>query len=233
VTYRHAIYWAPPRGSAFAEIGEAWLGRDAEDDRALARPTLSGFAAAELDAATAAPRRYGLHATLKPPFRLAEGRSAAELDAAFDAFARSTPAVIAPPLRLTRIGGFLALVPSARAPALDTLAARCVEAFDAFRAPADAAELARRQAAPLTPSEAANLARWGYPYVMADFRFHVSLTGAIERSLADRLAAPLRELFAPALATPLVLDELALFAEPAPAAPFRLIRRVRCRDNPI
>jgi putative phosphonate metabolism protein len=227
VTHRFAVYWAPPRQSALAEIGEAWLGRSAESDQAIERPSLPGFSAAALDAATAEPRRYGLHATLKPPFRLAEGMSAVALDATLDAFARVTRGVTAPPLRLKRIGRFLALVPGGPAPALDALAAACVEHFDTFRAPAVAAELASRQAAGLTPSQQSNLARWGYPYVMGDFRFHVSVTGAVERTQADRLEPLLAQRFAPAVAAPLALDELALFAEPAPGAPFRLLRRVR------
>jgi putative phosphonate metabolism protein len=225
LTHRFAVYWAPSRRSPLAEIGEAWLGRNAESDAALERPPLPGFAAAELEAATAEPRRYGLHATLKPPFRLAEGASAAALEAALDDFAQHQPGVTAPPLRLKRIGRFLALVPGARTPALDALAAAAVAAFDAFRAPPDAAELARRHAAGLSPTQAQNLARWGYPYVMGEFRFHVTVTGAIETALADRLTPALETLFAPVLTLPLEITELALFTEPAPGAPFRLIRR--------
>jgi putative phosphonate metabolism protein len=226
VAYRYAIYWAPPTGSALAGLGESWLGRSVEDGNALARRTLPGIGPAELEAATVEPRRYGLHATLKPPFRLAEGKSAAGLAQALDDFARRSPAVVAPPLRLKRIGRFLALVPSARAPALDALAAACVASFDAFRAPADAAEIARRRAAALTPSQEANLARWGYPYVMEEFRFHVSVTGAIAPRLAERLEPLLAELFGPAMVPPLEIGDLALFAEPAPGAPFGLVRRV-------
>jgi putative phosphonate metabolism protein len=225
MSHRFAIYWAPPRNAPLAEIGEAWLGRSAESDAALERPVLPGFGAGELAAATAEPRRYGLHATLKPPFRLAEGGSAAALAAAFDDFARRQSRVIAPPLRLKRIGRFLALVPGARTPALDALAAAAVEAFDAFRAPLDAAELARRHAAGLSPAQAQHLARWGYPYVMEEFRFHVTVTGALETALAERLSPALERLFAPVLTLPLEIAELALFAEPAPRAPFRLIRR--------
>ena len=33
----------------------------------------SGFETGEIDALTADPRRYGFHATLKPPFRIADG----------------------------------------------------------------------------------------------------------------------------------------------------------------
>lgn len=223
--YRFAVYWAPPRHTALAQIGEAWLGRSAEDDRCVRGPSLAGFDAAELARATAEPRRYGLHATLKPPFRLADGRSTAELEAALAEFAREQPGVAAAPLRLKRIGRFLALVPGARSAVLDALAATCVERFDRFRAPADPAELSRRRAAGLTASQETNLVRWGYPYVMEDFRFHVSLTGTVEPALAERLEPALAEHFAEALSVPLEIGELALSIEPAPGAPFRALRR--------
>jgi putative phosphonate metabolism protein len=225
VTYRYAIYWAPPPDASLARIGGAWLGRNAATGRTVERTLLDGFAAAELEAITAEPRRYGLHATLKSPFRLAQGKSEAELEQALADFARRTPAVAAPPLRLKRISRFLALMPGHDA-GIETLAAACVEHFDAFRAPADAAELARRRAARLTPAQEGNLLRWGYPYVMADFRFHVTLTGPIDAATAVRLEPRLAVLFAEVMTTPLVIDALALFAEPAPGAPFRLVRRV-------
>lgn len=222
---RYAIYWAPPADSALSLLGAAWLGRDAATDRPLAQPAIDGFAADRLAAITAEPRRYGLHATLKPPFRLAEGRSAAELGQALARFARQRPPVSIPALRLKRIGGFLALAPFSRAAGLDALAAAAVEAFDGFRAPPDAAELARRFGARLSPAQQANVARWGYPYVMEEFRFHVTLTGRVEDAVAERLAPHLAALFAPTLVAPLEITEIALFVEPAAGAPFRLAQR--------
>jgi putative phosphonate metabolism protein len=225
VTFRYAIYWAPPSGAPLARIGQAWLGRSAETGRSVERTMLDGFSAAELEAITAEPQRYGLHATLKAPFRLAPGRGAVELEQALAGVARRTRPLTVPPLRLKRIGRFLALVPGHDA-GLEALAAACVEGFDEFRAPPDAAELARRRTARLTPAQEANLARWGYPYVMADFRFHVTLTGPIDPAIAAHLEPRLVVLFAEVMTTPLVIDALALFVEPTPGTPFRLVRRM-------
>jgi putative phosphonate metabolism protein len=222
---RYAIYWAPPDDSALGRLGAAWLGRDAATDRPLARPAIDGFSANELEALTAEPRRYGLHATFKAPFRLAPGKSAAAFEQALAGFASRTRPVAAPPLRLKRIGRFLALV-AGRHVGIDGLAAACVESFDEFRAPPEAAELARRRAARLTPAQAANLERWGYPYVMAEFRFHVTLTGPIDLATAAGLEPRLAALFAAAMTPPLAIDALALFVEAAPGAPFRLLRRM-------
>src|SRR6056297_1726408 len=68
MTYsRFAIYYLPPAGP-LAEFGARWLGWDVENGRALRQPDLPG-----LEGITKAPRKYGFHGTLKPPFRLAQG----------------------------------------------------------------------------------------------------------------------------------------------------------------
>src|SRR5437762_12791734 len=64
---RYAIYYAPPPGSVWARFGADWLG-----PRARAP---DGVPQASFDALTYAARRYGFHATLKAPFRLASGVS--------------------------------------------------------------------------------------------------------------------------------------------------------------
>jgi putative phosphonate metabolism protein len=233
VTARYAIYWAPAAGSVLAVIGERWLGRDAVTERMLARQAVGGFDDGELAAITAAPRRYGLHATLKPPFRLARAVTEPTLEAQVAAFAKAQPPVSAPSLRLARIGRFLALVPGTPSEALARLAAACVETFDRFRAPAGVEELARRRGAGMTARQEENLRRWGYPYVMGEFRFHVTLTGPIDRATAARLKPHLEALFSPATTAPLEIGEIALFIQPAPAASFRLMRRFELSGSTI
>jgi putative phosphonate metabolism protein len=222
---RYALYWAPPPDHPLAALGAAWLGRDAAGGVPAPRSVLPGLDPALLAGITAAPRRYGLHATLKPPFALAEGLDAAMLCDAVARLAAGAPAVAMPPLRVDRLGSFLALVPSRPCPGLDALAFACVTELDRFRRPPEAAELARRRAAVLDPAEEANLRRWGYPYVLDCFRFHVSLTGPLEPGLGSRLWPILEMLFAPALAVPLALDAVCLFVEPAPGAPLAVARR--------
>jgi putative phosphonate metabolism protein len=225
VTARYAIYWAPETRSPLARLGEAWLGRSAEGAAVAERPAVAGFDAATADAITAEPRRYGLHATLKPPFRLAEGSSAERLAETLADFACGLAPVRAPPLGLKRIGRFLALVPGGPALALDSLAAACVTHFDRFRAPPDAEDIARRGRHALTAAQRENLLRWGYPYVMGEFRFHVTLTGPLDAETAASLAPALAALFAPAMAAALDIRELALFRESSPGAPFELVHR--------
>lgn len=222
---RCAIYWAPPAASRLWTFGSAWLGRDAEADEALAPLREWGDPAAHA-AATADPRLYGLHATLKPPFRLAAGRTLDDLTAALGRFAAATPPAGGPPLVLRRLGRFLALVPDGPAPAVQDLAARVVETFDGFRAPAPPEELAKRRRHGLSPVQEANLTRWGYPYVMDEFRFHVTLSGAHDPATLDRLEALLGPRVAQFGASALAIAELALFEQAGADAPFRLTRRV-------
>jgi putative phosphonate metabolism protein len=209
---RYAIYWAPRGGGSLARFGASWLGRDAATGTAVPQPDLPGIA--EI---TAEPRRYGFHATLKPPFALAGGPEE-DLLGAVAGLAATTPTVDAPPLRLAAIGGFLALVTASAA--LDALAATCVTALDRWRAPPAPAELDRRRAGRLTARQEALMTRWGYPYVLEEFRFHMTLTRRLLAEERARLEPALAPLVAPFATAPQHLGDIAVFAEAAPGAPF-------------
>jgi hypothetical protein len=192
----------------------------------VAQPAVPGLPE-PLAAVTAAPRGYGIHATLKPPFRLAAGASAEALDAALAALAARLRPVVLPGLRLASIGPWQTLLPEGDTDALNSLAARTVADLDAFRLPPDDAEIARRNPAALTDRQRALLDRWGYPHVMEEFRFHITLSGphgggapppAIEAAAAAR--------FAPLLPHPFVIDALSLCGEGADGR-FRVLRRYR------
>ena len=223
---RYAIYWAPPKGSDLARFGAEWLGWDAEAGTHPPRSDPPGLPipAAEI---TAAPRRYGFHATVKPPFRLAGGTDPAGLRAAFHDFAAGQAPFLAPPLALSGKHGFLALRFSAPAPGMAVLAAQAVEALDRFRAPPSAEELDRRRARPLPPEAEANLTRWGYPWVMGLFDFHLTLSGALPPDHLAAVSAALDAPTAPFRAAPLAVEELCLFGDPGGGAPFRLLDRAR------
>jgi putative phosphonate metabolism protein len=226
MTARFALYFAPAIGSLLAIFGNHWLGRDVESGGSLKQPRVGGLDEAHLRAITEAPRFYGFHGTLKPPFRLAEGRNEADLRQALAAFGRRQASFAVPALRLQEIGDFLALIPVERAPTLSALADACVTEFDCYRAPPEPAELAKRRAANLTPRQEDLLARWGYPYVLDEFRFHLSLTGPIaDAAERARLMALLPPLLAPALAEPMPVRELCLFVQPNRAAAFQLAQR--------
>ena len=106
---RYALYYAPPPGP-LADFGAAWLGWDPRGGRKVARTSLPGLPM-PVARITKAPHRYGLHGTLKPPFRLAPGFDVSELHNAVEALASSLEPVLLDGLRPGRIDGFLALLP--------------------------------------------------------------------------------------------------------------------------
>ncbi len=220
---RYAIFWAPPAGSGLARFGAAWLGWDAETGRDVAQPALA--LPRPLDQITRAPRRYSFHGTLKPPFRLATGTDAAALDRALAGLAAGTLPVSAPRLAPSTRLGFLALMPGGPAPELNALAAACTRRLDRFRAPSDTAELAPRHDRDLTPRQEHNLTRWGYPYVLDDFRFHLTLGGHLRPGEAEPLIEAVTALAAPYLDPILHLDDICLFGDPGAGEGFRLLRR--------
>ncbi|HEX9463788.1 MAG TPA: DUF1045 domain-containing protein [Alphaproteobacteria bacterium] len=221
---RYALYYAPRPDEALARFAASWLGRDPERDGAVVQPLVGGLASARLAEITAEPRRYGFHGTLKPPFDLAPSATLERLLADAAAFASQRRPIELPRLTLKAIGGFLALVPDHH-PALDALAADCVSDFDAFRAPPDPADVARRRQAGLSARQDELLARWGYPYVMDEFRFHLTLTGSLEapeRAVVERVLEPL---VAPFSAAPLPVRDLVLFVQDSRDRPFRILAR--------
>ena len=219
---RYAIYYAPPPG-ALADFAARWLGWDAATARDVAHPWVPGLPR-DVAGLTETPRKYGFHGTLKPPFRLAVGQDAEALHrAAIELAARLAPVTLNG-LALHRLGGFLALTPEGDASALATLAAAVVTGLDGFRAPPDAAEIARRRPERMSPRQRDLLDRWGYPYVLDEFRFHLTLTGDLPPDEAHQVEAALAPVIAPLLPRPFVVDQLCLFGQAADGR-FRILHR--------
>ncbi|MEO0484552.1 MAG: DUF1045 domain-containing protein [Pseudomonadota bacterium] len=213
---RYAIYFTCPPGP-LAERGADWLGWDVATGTARDQD-------ADLATLTETPRKYGFHGTLKPPMRLAEGRTASELMAAArDLAARHTPFTI--DLGVTALGRFLALTPVTPSDPLQTLASACVTELDPFRAPPTEAELAKRRKARLTPEQENNLVAWGYPYVHDAFRFHMTLTGPLDDAARQDAQSLATSHFAPALTAPAPVDAITLCGE-RPDGRFQEIERI-------
>ena len=225
MTARYAVYFAPSEDSDLWRFGSGWIGRDAVTGACSGSAAPDGLDPARWQAITASPRHYGFHATLKPPFALAEGTDEDGLSRSATAFAATYEAFEALSLAITDLGGFLALCPSKPSPRLNRLAADCVRAFDAFRARQSAAGLDKRRRGGLPLRQEAMLQRWGYPYVMGEFRFHMTMTARLETGERERVAALLAQLAAPLTAHALKVDAICLYRQPDREAPFNLLRR--------
>jgi len=206
---RFAVYYAP-EPSPLAEFGAHWLGWDLATGTRVEHPDIQGLDIASL---TEAPRKYGLHGTIKPPFRLAQGYTPDDLDTAIDMLCTTQSAITLTGLQLSRLGSFLALTPTGDTGPLNALAATIVAQLDCFRAPLTETELTRRRKSRLSPNQEKLLQQWGYPYVMQEFRFHITLTGKMPRTEAEHLRNALAPRLEPLLPAPFHIKTLCLVGE--------------------
>ncbi|MBS3650561.1 DUF1045 domain-containing protein [Pseudaminobacter sp. 19-2017] len=216
---RYAVYFTPAADDPLTLAAQSWLGRNAGTGESVAAPVPAGFTDAEFRRITEDPRRYGFHATLVAPFGLNEGTTHDDLTRAADAFAEGFRPFSIPALKLSLIGNFFALTP-VESREVDALASAAVDHFGPLRAPLTPAEIERRRPGLLTPRQRDYLDRFGYPYVKDEFRFHMTLTGSLDRDTAARVELALQAHFAPLLDRAVAVDAIALFVEPEPGAPF-------------
>ena len=220
---RYAIYYAAERGSTLDRFGAELLGYDAWTGDDLPFPQGATEAVADWRELTRDPRKYGFHATLKAPFALATGKTEADLIAACAAFASEPRAVPSFRPEVDSISGFIAVIPGERSELLEQLAADCVAAFDPFRAELTERDRARRNPERLSARQRDHLDRWGYPYVMEEFRFHMTLTGRLDEARRWDVLAMLRQRFAASGIDMLSVDRIALFRQDTTDARFRII----------
>lgn len=222
-TPRYAIYFAPATGSALADFGAATLGLDATNgaDVSFAAQLEPQFP--QWHRYVAEPARYGFHATLKAPFTLAPGFEEADLiEAAAAVAGRLMPAVLGP-LEVASMHRYVALLPRDRQ-AGSALAAEIVRVFEHLRAPLSLADRSRRLETQLSPRQVALLDRWGYPYVMDEFRFHMTLAGPLEPKLLASVSEALQRIFLRDV-EPVVIDAISIFKQMNRAQRFVAIGR--------
>jgi putative phosphonate metabolism protein len=220
---RYAIYYAPAPASDLDRFGAELLGYDAFAGQDLPFPEDAIQAAPDWRELTSDPRKYGFHATLKAPFSLAPDKTEAELFAACAAFAAAPRAIPLFKPMVGSISGFIAVIPAEPPPELIQLAADCVSEFDSFRAPLAEADRARRNPSQLTPTQREHLDRWGYPYVMEEFRFHMTLTGRLSSERREPVLAILRNRFASTGLKALEIDRIAVFRQDNATSRFRIV----------
>lgn len=208
---RFAVYYAPRQGE-FASRTAAWLGWDAASGREVAQPVLPGLPRPAADL-TRDPRKYGFHGTIRAPFRLGEGVGPDDAVAAVEALAARLAPVTCDGLRMVDLHGFLALIPEGCDEALQALAAAVVEGTNHLRAPLTEAEIARRKPEQLSSRQRELLDRWGYPYVMEEFQFHLTLTDRLPGDQRAPVMAALQDHLSPVLPRPFIVEDLCLFGE--------------------
>ena len=220
---RYAIYYAAGADNALSRFGAELLGYDAYTGDEVSFPQGPLRVAPDWRDITADPRKYGFHGTLKAPMALAPGKTEAELKAACATFAsKPRPIPVIRPV-VDAISGFIAVIPGEAVDALQQLAADCVRDFDSFRASLTAEDHARRKPEKLSERQREFLDRWGYPYVMEEFRFHMTLTGRLDAERRGPILEMLRGRFATLKLDALAIDRIALFRQDDASSRFHIV----------
>ena len=210
---RYAIYYTPPPGP-LAAFGASWLGWDALTGTTCAHPDI-GTLPVPISEITKCPRKYGFHATLKPPFSLAMGVTEYELRQAIADLSQQKNKVSIDRIEVSRMGRMLALIPTGNLEALNGLVSELVQKLDHFRHPPGQEELAKRRKPNLSVRHVELLERWGYPYVLDEFRFHMTLSGPLPPKHINAIEAVLSQAIEPHLPEPFFINEISLVGERA------------------
>lgn len=202
---RYAVFYT--FDGPLAEAGAAWLGWDIARAEFVAQDDVAPL---NLAAITERARKYGFHATIMAPFYRADTTDEQELIDGFDQLCATTAPVRATGLHVCQLGRLFALIPSGNDSAIKGLADDVVRYLDPFRAPLTPEDLKRRQSSRLTARQQENLINWGYPHVMEDFRFHVTLTSPLNTREQEPVEQAAKAHFEPHLPSPFEITHLTL-----------------------
>lgn len=222
---RYAIWFIPPEDSPLARFGRAWTGWCPESGSRQKGGALSRFA--DLHANLPAHLRLGgLHVSISPSFRLAEGRSPWALERALAEFAASMSPITLPPLRLEIKGTRVRLAFDPAPLALTELAAAVAEALRPLHRivssdGAASAEMSGHGEA----IRRADVADATDPAVRPCFW----LSGS--SSAAARIVEKLTPILAPILEEPITLSDLTLIYDPGGNRPWRVLERFELQES--
>jgi putative phosphonate metabolism protein len=175
---RYAVYFAPIADNPLGIFGNSWLGWDINTAKELERPNINDLPDS-IENLTKTPQKYGFHGTLKAPFDLKGKNDVNDLRQAVFDFAKTHKAFNIGNLHVSNLGGFVALIQREPSRHLITLASECVMELDRFRAPLSEDDIKRRLQANLSTRQEHLMRTWGYPYIMDEFHFHLTLTGKL------------------------------------------------------
>ncbi len=200
---RYAVYFVPSDDSMLGEFGAHVLQRTRCQDDHPIRLNVTKKAA-----------HYGFHSTFKAPMELANGFTEQALLDAVQAYTRSKKRVPLTGLRPNIVNGFHALT-LPHSPDVNAFAADVMRTFEPFRAPLNDADRQRRKPETLSERGRKYLETYGYPHVLEEFHFHMTLSNRIENAEESHSYHQwLSELFETRVTQTPWLDQLAVFWQP-------------------
>ena len=226
---RYAVYFSPPEESALSKFASSWLGWNAQNAQKMSRPILKRLNS-DIAELTKLQSSYGFHGTLKPPFSIVKTKDENDLKYAILKLSQSIKKFEISTIRLKILNGFVAIVAADENNEIKNLAKKCVQELDSFRQLEPLKKVQKRRSTGLSKSEEFNLQKWGYPYVMDSFRFHLTLTRRLNpeesKNVMEVLAAELSEI----LRASLPIRDICLFGESDTSGNFQIIQRFSLLD---
>ncbi len=220
---RFAIYYVPAPNSKLAEFSQVWFGSHNIEDTDVRIFGLDKNLVAHI---TDQPARYGLHATLKAPFYMAEGFTLKQLLQQAKRFAGNRKAFSLGKLKQSWIGNTMILVPENNGHQVNQFASQCVLGFEDFRAPLSMKERTRRmETGNLNLHQRLMLEELGYPYVLSEFKFHITLTHSLSEENKGIVLPKLSPVLDHVCEEPCLIDGIAIVGDPGQGKPFEVIKR--------
>ncbi len=183
---RYAIYYAPPKESSLEEFGRYWFGWDPLNAKLINNKHrinyLNRFGIKNLiniDKNVLIPKKYGFHGTLIPPFKLNKNYSTNALFKKTEEIAKKFKKFKFYKFKLKKINNFYAFVQNKKNNNINKLSNRLVRELFKFRSPLSKKEIDRRNPSKLSKLQLNILYKWGYPYIMSEFNFHMTLASEV------------------------------------------------------
>ncbi len=226
---RYAIYYVPPESDHLTKFAASWFGWDVYQGIRVNYSELSNLNY-DIKEITKKPCKYGLHGTLKAPFSLAKDRTIDELRLSLSRLSSSIKKFEIPFISLRKISGFIAIVPTTQNKKLNFLAKKCLQELDCFREVESLEILNKRRSVELSSSMKQNLLKWGYPYVLNDFQFHLTMTSKLAPKVSENVFSVLSSELSSVLNSPLVISKICLFGESKIHGKFKVIEEFSLAD---
>jgi len=183
---RYAIYYAPPKESSLEEFGRYWFGWDPLNAKLINNKRrinyLNRFGIKNLiniDKNVLIAKKYGFHGTLIPPFKLNKNYSTNTLFKKTEEIAKKLKKFKFYKFKLKKINNFYAFVQNKKNNNINKLSNRLVRELFKFRSPLTKKEIDRRNPSKLSKLQLNILYKWGYPYLMSEFNFHMTLASEV------------------------------------------------------
>jgi len=184
---RYAIYYAPPKESSLEEFGRYWFGWDPLNAKLINNKRrinyLNRFGIKNLiniDKNVLIAKKYGFHGTLIPPFKLNKNYSTNTLFKKTEEIAKKLKKFKFYKFKLKKINNFYAFVQNKKNNNINKLSNRLVRELFKFRSPLTKKEIDRRNPSKLSKLQLNILYKWGYPYLMSEFNFHMTLASEVK-----------------------------------------------------